>query len=125
MHRFTVSLLAFLGALTLPPRDGRADPHAVNPPTRAESVPAKDGSEAPAKRDSAGAPKTEGVPAPEKASDPGHNGKTEGKEKTAELAVEGKASAAPEPNPKKPQAGAAGYKSSGCDVAFVKTPASS
>jgi len=25
MHRFTVSLLAFLGAFTLPPRDGRAD----------------------------------------------------------------------------------------------------
>jgi uncharacterized protein YcbK (DUF882 family) len=51
MHRFTASLLAFLGALTLPHRDGRADPSVGPPnPTQEKPAAAKEATEAPAKR---------------------------------------------------------------------------
>jgi len=43
MHRFTASLLAFLGALSLPRGDGRADPSAGSPSATAEE-PKNDGS---------------------------------------------------------------------------------
>jgi uncharacterized protein YcbK (DUF882 family) len=77
MHRFTVSLWACLGVLTLPHRNGRTD--ARSAATRVESVAAKDESEAPAKQDAQGATKGESDVTVKKASDPDANGKRAGK----------------------------------------------
>ncbi|HMJ53488.1 MAG TPA: DUF882 domain-containing protein [Polyangiaceae bacterium] len=60
MHRFTASLLAFLGALTLPPRDGHADPPAGGAAAKTERAVAPAKGEAAAKREAKGPAKTEG-----------------------------------------------------------------
>jgi uncharacterized protein YcbK (DUF882 family) len=51
MHRFTASLLAFLGALSVPHRDGRAEPSSAASATVDEKAPTpKEAAAAPAKR---------------------------------------------------------------------------
>jgi len=75
MHRFTVPLLAFLGALFLPHRQGRAEPQAVKQPARVESVAPKGESETPSQQGGKVAVKAEKEPGSKKASDPDANGK--------------------------------------------------
>jgi uncharacterized protein YcbK (DUF882 family) len=77
MHRFTVSLWACLGALTLPHQQGHAD--ARSPAARVESVVAKDESAASGQPDDQGATKAESEVGSKKGSDPGAKGKREGK----------------------------------------------
>jgi uncharacterized protein YcbK (DUF882 family) len=50
MYRVAVSLLAFLGAVTLSQREGRADPPATRPAAKSDNAAAKDESEAPLKK---------------------------------------------------------------------------
>jgi uncharacterized protein YcbK (DUF882 family) len=97
MHRFTVSLWACLGALTLPHREGHAD--ARSPAVRVESVAANDESGASVKQDDQGATKESRVPL-KKASDPDANGKREAKKIDA-APSEAKKLGAPESSAKK------------------------
>ena len=69
MHRFSVSLWACLGALTVPHR-GHSEARGPSSPARVESVAAKAESDAPPKLGSKGAVKTEGETGLKKASDP-------------------------------------------------------
>src|SRR5687767_6607316 len=123
MHRFTVSLLAFLGGLTLPHRSGRAELHS---PARTESVAANDESAAPAKRDSKDADQGEREAARKQASDPGTNGKRDANEKKREGAPADPAKvAAGAANSKKTDSSDASIKKSGEGDGRSKKPASS
>jgi uncharacterized protein YcbK (DUF882 family) len=122
MHRFMVSLLACLGALTLPHRNGRAEPPAVKTPARTESVAAKDDSEPPSKPGQA--VQAEGKDALKKASDPDANGKSEAGPKKTDMAP-GVARKSPAGEPNATKGAAAGSNKSAEADARAQKPASS